>query len=153
MESEEYVGSEPTCSLLNTISPVDVRKGDCIMLKDKPCKICSIAVFKTGKHGDAKYHFGGIDVFTGKRCEELYMAHQKMSCPDIHRVQWTVTNIENDGYVSLMDEKTLKMREDLRIEDDEMKEKINGELIKEKEVVVTVLMVANIEKIIEYRSK
>ena len=153
MESEEYVGSEPTCSLLNTKSPVDVRKGDCILLKDNPCKICSIAVFKTGKHGEAKYHFGGIDVFTGKRCEELYMAHKKVSCPEIHRVQLNVVNTERDGYITLMDEKTLAIRENVRVNDDEIRKNIYSEFEKGKEVTVTVLTVADVEKIIEYRSK
>lgn len=153
MECEDYVSADSTCSLLNTKSPVDVRNGECIMLKQKPCKICSIAVFKTGKHGDAKYHFGGFDMFTGKRCEELYMAHQKVACPEVSKTQFLVTDMDSDGYVSLTNEKTLEMREDLRITDDDMKGKIRESLSKGDELIVTVLSVVNIEKVIDCKSK
>jgi translation initiation factor 5A len=150
MESKEYVGAEPTCS---TKSPVEVVKGDCIQLKNKPCKIFSIAVFKTGKHGGAKYHFGGYDLFSGKKCEELYMGHQKVACSEVLRTQLVVVNLDRDGYATLMDGKTLSIREDLQITDEEMREAIHEEIKKDKEVTVTVLSVDGNEQIIEYVSK
>ena len=41
------------------------------MIKGKPCKVLSISVSKTGKHGHAKCHFTAVDIFTGKKCEML----------------------------------------------------------------------------------
>lgn len=81
------------------------------------------------------------------------MAHQKVSCPEIHRVRLNVVNTERDGYITLMDEKTLAIRENMRVEDDGMRNDIYSEFEKGKEVIVTVLTVADAEKIIEYRSK
>merc|ERR1712216_1000268 len=48
-----------------------IRKGGYIVVKDRPCKVVDVSASKTGKHGHAKCHFVTIDIFTGKKLEEL----------------------------------------------------------------------------------
>lgn len=41
------------------------------MLKQFPCKIVETAIAQPGKHGHSKIHFIGLDIFTGKKHEEI----------------------------------------------------------------------------------
>jgi len=44
-----------------------IKKGGYMMIKEQPCKILSISVSKTGKHGHAKCNFLAVNIFTGKK--------------------------------------------------------------------------------------
>lgn len=42
------------------------------MLKGFPCKVVDTAVSKPGKHGSAKIHVTGIDIFTNKKIDDIF---------------------------------------------------------------------------------
>ena len=44
-----------------------LRKNGFVMLKGRPCKIVEMSTSKTGKHGHAKVHMVGIDIFSNKK--------------------------------------------------------------------------------------
>ncbi|XP_061351952.1 eukaryotic translation initiation factor 5A-4-like [Gastrolobium bilobum] len=48
-----------------------IRKNGYIVIKARPCKVVEVSTSKTGKHGHAKCHFVGIDIFTGKKLEDI----------------------------------------------------------------------------------
>merc|ERR1711964_825022 len=80
----------------------DFRKGGYAMLKGHPCKVVEISTSKTGKHGHAKCHITGLDIFTGKKCEDLCPASHNMSCPVVGKSEYTVMDVAEDGALSLL---------------------------------------------------
>ena len=74
------------------------------MLKVKPCKVVEISISKTGKHGHAKANIVGLDVFTGKKYNEISPTSHNMTAPAMFRSEWQLTDIEQPaGTMTLMD--------------------------------------------------
>lgn len=44
-----------------------LRKNGFVCIKGFPCKIVDMSTHKTGKHGGAKVHLIGIDIFTNRK--------------------------------------------------------------------------------------
>merc|ERR1712054_199752 len=55
-----------------------IKKNGYVVIKDRPCKVVETSTSKTGKHGHAKVHMVAIDIFTGKKLEEI--------CPSTHNM-------------------------------------------------------------------
>lgn len=68
-----------------------LRKGGHVVIKGHPCKIVEMSTSKTGKHGHAKVHMVAIDIFTGKKHEDLCPSTHNMSVPHVHRKDFQVT--------------------------------------------------------------
>merc|ERR1712006_11115 len=82
----------------------EVRKGGHVLLKGKPCKVVSVSISKTGKHGHAKANIVGLDVFTGKKYNEISPTSHNMTAPAMFRSEWQLTDIEQPaGTMTLMD--------------------------------------------------
>jgi len=81
-----------------------IKKGGFIMIKGKPCKVLSISVSKTGKHGHAKCNFLAVDIFTGKKLEDMVPSSHGTTVPIVNKSEWEIIDIGDDDEVTLMDE-------------------------------------------------
>jgi len=73
----------------------NIRKGDIVMLNGHPCKIVEIKKSKPGKHGSAKTHFVGLDVFTGKKHEEILREDAQLV--NSSKQDYLLTKIDQDS--------------------------------------------------------
>ena len=62
----EFEGNQQT-NFFSFQQAGSIRKGDYCMLLDHPTRIADINLSKPGKHGAAKVHFVGVDLFTNKK--------------------------------------------------------------------------------------
>ena len=81
-----------------------LKKGDYVMLGDKPCKITGISHAKPGKHGSAKAIIKGQNLFDGKTVEKTYGTGDQVDAPIIKRQEYLLLNIDEDGQLSLLDD-------------------------------------------------
>jgi translation initiation factor 5A len=126
-----------------------LRKNGFVMIKSRPCKIVEMSTSKTGKHGHAKVHLVGIDIFNGKRYEDLCPSTHNIDVPNVSRIDFQLIDISDDGFVTLMNDKG-DTRDDLRLPSDpELAARIKEEFAKDDStVLVTVIKAVNEESII-----
>ena len=95
-----------------------LKKGSLVMIKGHPCKVMDFSTAKTGKHGAAKAMVTGIDIFTSNKYECTFSTSDNVDAPLVVRKEYTLVNIDDEGYMSLMDESG-NMKEDIKIPEDE----------------------------------
>jgi len=93
----------------------EIRKGSHLMIKGRPCKCIEVSTSKTGKHGHAKAHIVALDIFTGKKYEDLCPSSHNLDVPFVKRTEYQVlTADETTGEVSLLTE-TGDTKDDLNL--------------------------------------
>ena len=139
------------------ISCNDVKKGSFMVFQNRPCKVVEYKHFKVGKHGSAKANITGIDIFNGKKYEVVLPASHNVDVPIIKRSPFILVDIDNDGYLTLMD-KQGKIRQDFKLPDETAEDKKLSERIKAahkegKEAMITVIESMGSEKVMEMTDK
>jgi len=121
-----------------------LRKSGFVLIKGHPCKIVDMSSSKTGKHGHAKIHFVALDIFDGKKYEDICPSTHNMQQPIVNRRECTALGIDEDNFVDIVDDgedKTIKA-------DDEFVKDINKYIDDDGSCLVTVLTSMGKEKII-----
>jgi len=128
-----------------------IKKGTLAILKDRPCKIINVAFSKTGKHGHAKCHFHGSDVFTDKKYEDICPSTHMMSQPVLDRIEYDLVNIDDDGYLSLMSKDAVS-KNDLALPETEMANEIREKFDSGISLILIVLSWGSVEEaVISYK--
>lgn len=131
-----------------------MRKNGHCMLKGKPCKIVEISVSKTGKHGHAKCAITGVDIFSGKKYEDMCPSTHNMEVPNILRVEYQLLDADRDsGSVSvLLDNGDTKDDLNLPMDTSSNPDEVSEEILKMFDagdsILVTVLQAMGQEKIV-----
>ena len=140
---DEFESGGAGAALVTPKRAAELKKGMVAFLKEKPCKIIDITTSKTGKHGHAKANITGIDIFTGKKVMDISPTSHTMYQPVVDTNDWTVTDIDDEGFVTLMDDDG-NQKEDLQLPtnefvlDPELGDKIKEAFENDQEVVVKV---------------
>ncbi|GAB0133589.1 translation initiation factor eIF5A [Epichloe bromicola] len=116
-----------------------LRKNGFVVIKNRPCKIVDMSTSKTGKHGHAKVHLVALDIFTGKKYEDLSPSTHNMDVPNVTRREYQLLDISDDGFLSLMNDDG-DTKDDVKMPDGEIGEKINKLFkVEEKDTNVIIL--------------
>ncbi|KAI9323418.1 eukaryotic translation initiation factor 5A-2 [Dichotomocladium elegans] len=126
-----------------------LRKNGHVVIKGRPCKIVEMSTSKTGKHGHAKVHLVAIDIFTGKKLEDLSPSTHNMDVPNVVRREYSLVNID-DGFLSLMlDDGSLK--DDVKVPDNELGAQLQADFDEGKELLVSVVAAMGEEHALSYK--
>jgi translation initiation factor 5A len=131
-DDETFEAAHASGALTYPIQCSALREGGHAMLKGKPCKIIDMSTSKTGKHGHAKVNMTGVDIFDGKKYEDMSPSTHNMEVPLVKREEYNLIDVTEEGYLHLMDDAG-NTREDLHCNHnrellDEIKKKFdNGE--------------------------
>ncbi|KAJ1458761.1 translation protein SH3-like domain-containing protein [Pelagophyceae sp. CCMP2097] len=147
---EGFESTESGASACIPMEAGQIRKGGFIVIKDRPCKVVGVTTSKTGKHGHAKCHFVATDIFTGKKLEDLVPSTHGTTVPNVVRVEFTLIDINDEDYLSLMDEGG-DIREDLKVPDypDELAKAIREGFAAQDELILTVVSAMGEEHVMQ----
>ncbi|XP_061825208.1 eukaryotic translation initiation factor 5A-1-like [Nerophis lumbriciformis] len=149
MDQETFESADSGASLTFPMQCSALRKNGNVMLKSRPCKIVEMSTSKTGKHGHAKVHLVGIDLFTGKKYEDICPSTHNMEVPNVKRTEYEAVCL-TDGFLHLMDDFG-EVREDLGLPNNDLGKEIEAKISTGVEFNVTVLKALNEEAIISLK--
>ncbi|KAL2340725.1 hypothetical protein Fmac_008665 [Flemingia macrophylla] len=136
-----------------------IRKNGYIVIKGRPCKVVEVSTSKTGKHGHAKCHFVGIDIFTAKKLEDIVPSSHNCDVPHVNRTDYQLIDISEDGFTGLifLSRQLIKVslltengntKDDLRLPtDDSLLTQIKDGFAEGKDLVVSVMSAMGEEQI------
>ena len=126
-----------------------LRKNGFVVIKSRPCKIVDMSTSKTGKHGHAKVHLVAIDIFTGKKLEDLSPSTHNMEVPVVNRNEYQLLDID-DGFLSLMtmDGET---KDDVKAPEGELGDSLQTAFDEGKDLMVTIISAMGEEAAISFK--
>ena len=93
-----------------------------VIFDDKACKVTSIEISKTGKHGHAKARIAAASITDGSKIIKVFPGHDKVAVPIIEKETAQVLSIAGDK-ANVMDMKSYETF-DLNIPED-LKDQVN----------------------------
>ncbi len=94
-----------------------LKKGDYVCIKGKPCKIVEVTTSKTGKHGHAKAHITALDIFTNKKYEKHEPSSHNLEVPIVFKNEFDLIDMTHEGGVTYLEENG-EYNESLKIDQD-----------------------------------
>lgn len=143
-EHETFESAESGASLTYPQQAGTIRKNGYLVIKGHPCKVVDVSTSKTGKHGHAKCNFTAVDIFTGKKYEDMTPSSHNCDVPNIVRQEYVLLDINDEGFVTLLDDAKGETREDLTLpkgtdEAEKLAESLKEQFSAGQELVVSVL--------------
>ncbi|KAI6120292.1 eukaryotic translation initiation factor 5A-2 [Pisolithus croceorrhizus] len=114
-----------------------LRKNGHVVIKGRPCKIVEMSTSKTGKHGHAKVHLVGIDIFTDKKLEEICPSTHNMDVPNVSRKEYQLTYID-EGFLNLLTSDGTS-KDDVKVPEGPLGKEIRDGFDEGKDLLVTVI--------------
>ncbi|KAL8269692.1 hypothetical protein Esti_006382 [Eimeria stiedai] len=152
-EDVTFETADAGASLTYPMQAGAIKKNGFCMLKGNPCKVVEYSTSKTGKHGHAKAHIVGLDIFTGKKYEDICPTSHNMEVPNVKRTEYQLIDVSDDGFCSLLLENgdlksDLTLPKDSEGSLDEVAQQVKALFADGKGVLVSVLAACGKEKIV-----
>jgi len=148
-EEETFEAAESGASKTYPKQCSAFRKNEFIVLKGRPCKVVEMSTSKTGKHGHAKVHIVGLDIFTSKKYEDICPSTHNMEAPVVKRKDYQLMSINEDGFVSLLNLDSCEEKEDLKLPEGELGQQIRDAFEKDETgILLTVVNAMGEESIL-----
>eukprot|EP00316_Scyphosphaera_apsteinii_P022219 CAMPEP_0119311114 /NCGR_PEP_ID=MMETSP1333-20130426/21769_1 /TAXON_ID=418940 /ORGANISM="Scyphosphaera apsteinii, Strain RCC1455" /LENGTH=162 /DNA_ID=CAMNT_0007315425 /DNA_START=68 /DNA_END=556 /DNA_ORIENTATION=+ len=155
METEFDYATDAEASHTIPMQAGHIRKGSYIMVRARPCRVLSVDTKAPGKHGHAKCHFVGQDLFTSNKMELIVPAGHNTPVPVVKKTDMLFMWCSKDGYISCMDHVTCKTRSDLKmpldVELSSRIQRLSAEHGDEREVSIIVLAACGEEAVIDVK--
>ncbi|KAL2007768.1 hypothetical protein VTN00DRAFT_7750 [Thermoascus crustaceus] len=135
---QNFESADAGASLTYPMQCSALRKNGFVVIKGRPCKIVEMSTSKTGKHGHAKVHIVALDIFTGKKLEDLSPSTHNMEVPKVTRKEYQLLDITDDDFLSLMSEDG-NTKDDVKLPEGEVGEKMRKAFDEGKDLNVTIL--------------
>jgi translation initiation factor 5A len=147
MADELFESADSVATMTVPVQAGNLRKGEYVCINGFPCKVVDISTSKDGKHGHAKVHITALDVFTGKKYEEVAPTSHNLPQPVVKTATYAVMDVQADGHLSLLDEAN-NTRDDLVLPaDEEIAAALKVAFSEGKEVTVTVMAAMGKERV------
>eukprot|EP01001_Neometanema_parovale_P011198 NODE_7439_length_766_cov_632.444790_g7197_i0.p2 GENE.NODE_7439_length_766_cov_632.444790_g7197_i0~~NODE_7439_length_766_cov_632.444790_g7197_i0.p2 ORF type:complete len:161 (-),score=45.56 NODE_7439_length_766_cov_632.444790_g7197_i0:225-707(-) len=149
-ETGEYHTAESGASSTYPMQCGLLRKGGYCVMKGRPCKVIDYSTSKTGKHGHAKAHIIGTDIFTGKKIEELCPSSHNIDVPNVTRTEYQLLDIEEQNgvfFASLLDDKN-EEKSGVPVPDDDVGKQIRKDFEDDKALSVSIIAAMGEELIV-----
>ncbi|THU97873.1 initiation factor 5a [Dendrothele bispora CBS 962.96] len=127
-----------------------LRKNGHVVIKGRPCKIVEMSTSKTGKHGHAKVHLVAIDIFTGKKMEDISPSTHNMDVPNVNRTEYQLVNID-DGFLNLMTQDGTP-KDDVKVPEGEIGDQIKAAFDEGSDCLVTIVSAMGEEQAISFKT-
>jgi len=145
MSDGDFDTGSAGASLSVPVQASSLRKNGFVLIKDHPCKIVDMSSSKTGKHGHAKIHFVALDIFDGKKYEDICPSTHNMQAPNVSRKECQAIGADlDDGFVTLIEDDNPR---DIKADEETLKQ-VDGFIEEDGSCLVTVLAAMGKEKII-----
>jgi len=126
-----------------------LRKNGHVVIKGRPCKIVDMSTSKTGKHGHAKVHLVAIDIFTGKKLEDICPSTHNMDVPNVRRTEYQLVNVD-DGFLNLMTVDGTS-KDDVKVPEGDLGTQISAGFEDGKDLLVTIVSAMGEEQAISFK--
>jgi len=152
VEDYDFSGASAGASETIPIEAGQVRKGGLLMIKGHPCKVSEVSHSKTGKHGSAKCNFTAYHIFNNKKYEDMMPASQGTSVPVVSRTEYTLVDINDEDFMTLMAEDG-ETREDLKLPawPETYAAQLREEFANGKQLLLTVLKACGTEQVMSHK--
>lgn len=149
---EEFENVDSGASNTYPVQAGNLKNGAHVVLNNRPCKVVQLSWSKTGKHGHAKVHIVGIDIFTGRKYDEVHPSDHNMEAPIVIRREYPLISIADDGFMTLLlPNGTTK--EDLALPDAELGDAIRSSYDEGKDLLISVLSALGEEGVVAFKEQ
>jgi len=155
VEDYDFATGDAGAELMENMEAGQIRVGGYIVMgQNRPAKVTSVSTSKTGKHGHAKCNFVAVDIFNGKKYEDIIPSTHNAHVPFVKRLEYSVVDVSADGFVSLMDEGGT-VREDIKLPiwPEGMGKELEDAFRAGKQLMATVMSAMGTEQIVQYKEE